>query len=87
MNTAVTLAGEGGANSIDHTHAKCTTLETVAHGEDRIGGLARLRNEDADIITEDRGLSVEEIRGKLDGDRNFRQFFEDGTGLSRNGLS
>lgn len=81
VDTAVRLARDGRTDDVDHTNVESTTLEAVAHRENGVGGLAGLRDEDADVVTEDRGLAVEEVRGQLDRDRDLGKLLEDGTGL------
>lgn len=73
------LSGHGGTDSVNHTETKGTTFQAVSKSKDGIGRLTGLRNEKANIITEDGGLAVQEIRGKLDRDGNLGQLFKDGT--------
>lgn len=49
------------ADSVDHTETESTPLEAVSHGEDRVGSLSRLRDENRDIVSEDGRSSVEEV--------------------------
>ncbi len=79
MNTAVSFTGERGTDSVDHTNAKRATLQAVAKSEDGVGGLATLAEEHNNIITEYRCLAIQEVRSKLNADRNLGQFLEDGT--------
>ena len=51
----------------------------MAESHERIGGLTRLGDEDAGVVTEDRCLSIEEVRGKLDRDGDLGQLLEDTT--------
>jgi len=62
MDAAVGLAGDGTSDGVDDTNAECAALEAVSHSQDGIGGFAGLRDKDADVITEDGGLAVKEVR-------------------------
>lgn len=63
---AVRLARDGGANHVDDSDVERAALEAVAHGEDRVGRLAGLRDEDAHVVAEDGRLAVEEVGRELD---------------------
>ena len=65
------------ADRVDDTESQSSPLQAVSHGQNSIGSLTRLRDEDGDIIPEDRCPSVKEIRGELDSDGNIRQFLKD----------
>ena len=81
VDTAVRLARDGRTDDVDDTDVERAALEAVAHREDRVGRLSRLRNKDANVVTEDRGLAVEEVGSQLDRDRNLRQLLKDRAGL------
>jgi hypothetical protein len=74
--TAVGQERDGRANNVDNTNGQCTTLQAVAQRHERIGSLARLRHEDTSIVTEDGGLSVEEVGGQLHGDGDVGKLLE-----------
>lgn len=79
VDTAVGHHRDGGTDNVDDTNGQSTALETVAESQKRVSGLTRLGNKDAGVVTEDRGLSVEEIRSQLDGDGDLGQLLEDTT--------
>jgi hypothetical protein len=58
-------AGTTHSDGIDNTQAQRSTLETVSHGQDRVGRFTRLRDEDSDIVSEDGRAAVQEIRRYL----------------------
>ena len=72
---------EGGtyADRVDDTESQSSPLQAVSHGQNSIGSLTRLRDENGNIIPEDRCPSVKEIRGELDSDGDVRQFLKDGS--------
>jgi hypothetical protein len=86
VDTTVGFARDCRSDSIHDTHTKGTTLDTVAHSQNRIRSLTRLRHKNADIVTEDRGFPVKEVRRELDGDWDLGQFLEDRASLNRNQL-
>lgn len=75
------FARDGGADDVDNTTAQGATLKAIAHGENRVGGLTRLRNKDTGVVSENRRLAVKEIRSQFDGDRYLRQLLKDGSSL------
>lgn len=79
VNTAVSKKGDGGTDDVDNTNGQSTTLQTVAESHQRISGLTGLGNEDTGVITEHRGLSVQEVGGQLNGDGDFGQLLKDTT--------
>jgi len=79
VDTTVSFTRDGRADSVDNTHTEGPALKTVPQSKNAVGCLATLANEDTDVITEDWCLTIQEVRGKFDADRNFRQFLEDGT--------
>lgn len=81
VDTAVGLARDGGADGVGDTDTKGTALQTVAHGQDSVGRLTGLGDEDADIVTEDGRAAIQEVRGKLDLSWDLGQFLENGPGL------
>lgn len=81
VDSAVRFARDGGSDDVDDTDVESSALEAVAHGEDRVGRLSRLGNEDADVVAEDGGLAVEEVGGELDRDGDLGQLLEDGASL------
>lgn len=76
VDTAVGHERDAGTDNVDDTNGQGATLETVAESHERVGGLTGLRDEDAGVVTEDRGLTVEKVRGKLDGDGDLSQLLE-----------
>lgn len=81
MYTTVGLTGDCASDDVYDTDVEGTTLETVPHGEDGVGGLSGLGDKDTDVIPEDGRLAVEEVRCQFDRDRDFGEFLEDGAGL------
>jgi hypothetical protein len=81
MDSAVRFARNGRTDDVDDSDVEGAALEAVTHGEDRVGRLARLGDEDADVVAEDGGLAVEEVGGELDGDGDLGQLLEDGASL------
>lgn len=79
VNTAVSEEGDGGTDDVDNTNGQSTTLQTVAESHQRISGLTGLGNKDTGVITEHRGLSVQEVGGQLNGDGDFGQLLKDTT--------
>lgn len=79
VDTAVGEERDGRTDDVDDTDGESTTLETVPQGHEGVGGFTRLGDEDASVITEDGGLSVKEIRGKLDSDGDLDELLEDTT--------
>lgn len=82
VDTAVGLTGHGASDGVHDTDAERTTLQAVPHGQDRVGRLAGLGDEHADVVTEDRCLAIQEIGGQLDGYGDLRQFLKDSSCLS-----
>ena len=64
--TTMRFPRNGGTDGVDDTDAERATLKTVPQREDCVGGLTRLRQEHADVVTEDGRLAVEEVGGKFD---------------------
>lgn len=79
MNTTVGEERDGGTDNVDDTNGQGTTLQAVAEGHEGVGSLTRLRDEDASVVTEDRGLSVKEIGSQLDGDGDLSKLLKDTT--------
>eukprot|EP00128_Syssomonas_multiformis_P013859 Colp12_sorted_trinity150504_noHs@10796 len=77
VDTAVRLARDGGADGVGDTNAHGTALLAVSKGHQSVGSLTRLRKEEADVITEDRSLTVEEVRGELDGHGELGHFLHE----------
>jgi hypothetical protein len=73
----VGLAGDGGSDSVGDSDAESTTLEAVSHGQDSIGGLSGLGDEDANIVTEDGSLAIQEITGQFGRDWDLGQLLKD----------
>jgi len=78
VHTAVGFTRNRRAHSVHDTDAKCTPLKAVLQCKDSIGCLTRLGEEHADIVTEDGGLTVQKVAGKLDAHRNLGELLEDG---------
>lgn len=77
-----TAVGQHTDRATDHVHdtdSQCATLQAVSQGHQRISRLARLRDEHASVVTEHRGLPVEEVGRQLDRDRNLCELLEDTT--------
>lgn len=79
VDTAVGHERDAGADDVDDTNGQGAALETVTEGHERVGGLTRLRDENAGVVTEHRGLTIKEVRGKLDGDGDLSQLLESTT--------
>jgi len=79
--TAVGLARDGTANSVGDTKTKGTAFNAVAHGQDSVGSLARLRDEDTDVITENRCLAVQKVTCQLGRNGDLGKLLKNGTGL------
>jgi hypothetical protein len=79
MDTAVRLTRDRTSNGINDTHAKRTPLQAISHRQNTISRLSALTQEDADVISEDGSLPIQEITCQLNGDGDLREFFEDGT--------
>jgi len=77
VNTAVRFTRDGRTDDIDDTDVEGTTFETVSHGEDSVGSFSGLRNENADVVSEDGGFTVEEIGCEFDRDGDLGELFED----------
>lgn len=63
VDTAVGKEGDGRTDNVDDTDGESTALQAVAESHQRISSLTRLRNEDASVVSEDRSLTIKEIRG------------------------
>lgn len=79
VDTAVGEERDGGTDNVDDADGKGTALETVPQSHEGVGRLARLRDEDASVITEDGRLTIEEIGGKLDSNGDLDELLEDST--------
>ena len=79
VDTAVSEQRDRRTDHIDDTHGQGTPLQTVAESHQRIGSFTGLRNKDASIVTENRGLSVQEVGGQLNSDRNLSKLLKDTT--------
>lgn len=79
VDTTVGKERDGGADNVNNTHSQGTTLQAVAESHEGVGSLTRLRDEDAGVVTEDRGLSVEEIGSQLNGDGDLSKLLKDTT--------
>lgn len=78
VDTAVSLAGESGTNSVDNTNAEGTTLNAVPQGQDGVSSFTTLADEEADIVPENGGLAIQEITREFNSDRDFSQLLKDG---------
>jgi hypothetical protein len=81
VDTAVRFTRDGRTDDVDDSDVERAALEAVAHGEDRVGRFARLRDKDADIVAEDGRLAIEEVGSELNRDRDLGQLLEDRAGL------
>jgi len=79
VDTAVGHERDAGSNNVDNTNGEGATLQAVAESHERVGSLTRLGDEDASVVTEDRSLTIEEVRCKLDGDGDLSQLLEGAT--------
>ena len=77
VNTTVRFTRDGRTDGIDNTHAERATFQTVPHRQDRVSSLSALTDDHANVITENRGLPVQEVGRKLDADRYLCQLLED----------
>lgn len=87
MNTAVRFARDGTADSVGDADAEGSAFNAVAHGQDSIGGFTRLRDEDADIIAENRCLAVQKVTCQLGRNGDLGKFLKNGTGLKNAKIS
>lgn len=76
VDTAVGHEGDAGADNVDNTDGQGATLQAVAESHEGVGGLTGLGDEDAGVVTEDRSLTIEEVGGQLDRDRDLSQVLE-----------
>ena len=65
------------AHRIGDAHNESAPLLAVSQRQNGVRGLARLRNEKADIIAENGRVPVEKIASKLDHDGQLGQFFDE----------
>lgn len=79
VDTTVGHEGDAGADNVDDTNGEGTALQAVAESHERVGSLTRLGDEDASVVTEDGSLTIEEVRGKLDGDGDLSQLLKSTT--------
>ena len=79
VHTAVGEERDGGTDSVDDTDSQGTALQAVAESTQGIGSLTRLRDKDAGVVTEDGCLTVKEIGGQLNGNRDFSELLKDTT--------
>lgn len=77
MDAAVGEERDRRADDIDDAHGQGAAFKTVAKSQERIGSFSRLRNEDARIVAENGGLSVEEVGCEFHGDGDLSKLFED----------
>ncbi|CAG2161416.1 unnamed protein product [Oppiella nova] len=71
VNPTVTLTTYTAAHSVSDAHNESTSLFAIT-----VGRFARLRDKEADVVSEDRGVSVEEIARQLYHYRQFCQLFQ-----------
>lgn len=71
VHTAVGEEGNAGTNNIDDTDSQGTAVEAVSESHQRVGCFTRLGHKDAGVISEYWRLAIQEVGGKLDGNRNF----------------
>jgi hypothetical protein len=79
VDTAVGEEGDGGTDIVDDTNSQSTALQAVAESHQRVSGLPRLRNEHAGVVTEDRRLAIQEVRGQLNGNGDLSELLKDTT--------
>lgn len=80
MDTAVSLTRDGTTDGIDDTDAKSSSIQAIPHSQDGIGSLSTLTDKDANVVSEDGRLSIEEVARQFNGDGDLGEFFKDGTG-------
>ena len=66
IDAAVVLARDRRSHDVDQPERAGTTALGLAHGGERVGGLARLRDEDAERARRDDRVAVAELRRVLD---------------------
>ena len=79
MHTAVGHHGDGRTDNVDNTNGEGSPLQAVPERHKRISSLTRLRHEDAGVVTEDGGFTVEEIGRELDRNGDLGQFLKNTT--------
>jgi hypothetical protein len=79
MNTAMCLPRDRTSDSVNDTDAKRAPLQATPHRQNTISRLSALTQENTNVISQDRSLPIQEVTRQLDGDRNLRELFEDGT--------
>ena len=77
VDTTVGEERDGRTDNVDNTNGQGATLQAVTESHQRIGSLTRLGNKHAGVVTENRGLSVQEIRGQLDRDGDLAKLLKD----------
>ena len=79
VDTAVGQHTDRAADHVHDTNSQCATLQAVSQSHQRVSRLTGLRDEHASVVTEDRGLSVQEVRRQLDGNRDLCELLKDTT--------
>jgi hypothetical protein len=79
MDTAVRLTRYRTSDGINDTHAKRTPLQAIAHSQNSISRLSTLTQEYETVVSEDGSLPIKEVTRQLNGDRDLRELFENGT--------
>jgi hypothetical protein len=77
------FTGDGTSDGIRNTNTESTALNAVAHGEDGVGCLSGLGDEDTHIVTEDRCLAVQKVTGQLGGNGDLGELLKDSPSLER----
>jgi hypothetical protein len=77
MHTTVRLARDRRADSVHYTDTEGAPLKAVPQREDGISRLTRLREEHADVVTEDGRLAVQEVARELDTHGDLGELLED----------
>lgn len=83
MNTTMSFSGNGGTDSVYDSQTQRPTFQTITQSQNGVCSFSRLRNENTNVISENRSLTIQKVRSQFDRDWNFCQFFEDGTSLFR----
>ena len=77
VDTAVGFSRDRRSDNVDDSDVQSSSFEAVSHGEDGIGSFSRLRDENANVVSEDGSLAIEEVGSEFDGNRDLGEFFND----------
>lgn len=76
VHTTMRQQGDGATHDIHNTDGQGAALQAVTQGHEGVGRLTRLGDKDARVVTEDRGLAIEEIGGQFHGDGDLGQLLK-----------